>query len=169
MIKTWLVGLFYGLVLLTTLTPTLSAQVPSAEVAAVSAVLDGFHAAAARADEAGYFSLLAENAVFLGTDGTERWDKAAFRAFSHPYFAAGKGWTYTPRDRHVNLSRDGRVAWFDEMLDNASYGECRGSGVLEKGEDGWKIVQYNLSIPVPNDLSKDLVARILKAKKAPKP
>jgi ketosteroid isomerase-like protein len=156
------------------LTPPLAAQpgpadsAPSlAETAAISAVLDSFHAAAARADEEAYFALLAPNAVFLGTDATERWDKPAFRAFAHPYFAQGKGWTFTPRDRHVDLSRDGRVAWFDEQLDSATYGECRGSGALEKLDGGWKIVQYNLTIPMPNDLAKELVARIREAKKAP--
>jgi len=139
---------------------------PSTETAAVAAVLDAFHAAAARADEGAYFALLAPNAVFLGTDATERWNKAAFRAFAHPYFAAGKGWTYTPRDRHVDLSPDGRVAWFDELLDNASYGECRGSGVLQRTGDGWRIVQYNLAVPMPNALAKELVARIREAAKA---
>lgn len=157
-----------ALVLLTALPPALPAQTPpAAETAAISKVLDAFHAAAARADEEAYFALLAPNAVFLGTDPAERWDKASFRAFAHPYFAQGKGWTYTPRDRHVELSRDGRTAWFDEMLDNASYGECRGSGALEKADGGWKIVQYNLSVPMPNDLAKELVARIREAKKTP--
>ncbi|HKI02065.1 MAG TPA: nuclear transport factor 2 family protein [Thermoanaerobaculia bacterium] len=140
---------------------------PAGETAAAAKVLDAFHSAAARADGEAYFALLGPDAVFLGTDGTERWDKAAFQKFAQPYFAQGKGWTYTPRDRHVKLSRDGRIAWFDEMLDNESYGECRGSGVLEKTDAGWKIVQYNLSVPMPNDLSKELVARIREAKKAP--
>jgi ketosteroid isomerase-like protein len=145
--------------------------IPPGETAAVSKVLDAFHAAASRADEEAYFALLAPNAVFLGTDATERWDKAAFRAFAHPHFAQGKGWTFTPRDRHVDFSRDGRVAWFDELLDSASYGECRGSGVLEKVDGGWKIVQYHLTIPMPNDLAKEFVARIREAARqaAPKP
>ena len=142
---------------------------PPTEAAAVSTVLDAFHAAAARADEEAYFALLAPNAVFLGTDATERWDKAAFRTFAHPYFARGQGWTFTPRDRRVDFSRDGRTAWFDELLDSATYGECRGTGVLEKGDGGWKIVQYHLTIPMPNDLAKDFVARIREAKKAPPP
>jgi ketosteroid isomerase-like protein len=145
----------------------LSTASPSSETAAVSTVLDAFHSAASRADEEAYFALLAPNAVFLGTDATERWDKAAFRAFAHPYFSKGTGWTFTPRDRHVDFSRDGRVAWFDELLDSANYGECRGSGVLEKVDGGWKIVQYHLTIPMPNDLAKELVARIREAQKAP--
>lgn len=159
--------------LLSALTPaTLAASgdvAPAGELAAVAAVLDAFHAAAARADEEAYFALLAPNAVFLGTDATERWDKSAFRAFAHPYFAAGKGWAFTPRDRHVDFSRDGRVAWFDELLDSASYGECRGTGVLERGDDGWKITHYHLTIPMPNDLAKELVARIREAAKQAPP
>jgi len=131
---------------------------------AIEATIDAFHAAAAKADEKAYFDLLAPSGVFLGTDATERWDKAAFQAFAHPYFAKGTAWTFTPRDRHVNFSTDGRVAWFDELLDSASYGECRGSGVLEKIDGRWKVQQYNLSIPLPNDLAKEIVAKIRAAK-----
>jgi ketosteroid isomerase-like protein len=135
---------------------------------AVGAVLDAFHDAAARADETAYFDLLAPNAVFLGTDASERWDKAAFRAFAHPYFSQGKGWTFRPRDRHLEGSRAGGLMWFDEKLASASYGECRGSGVVERQGDGrWKITQYNLTIPIPNDLAKEFVARI-RAAGAPK-
>jgi len=133
----------------------------------VGRVLDDFHRAAAAADEARYFDLLADHAVFLGTDGSERWDKAAFRAFAHPHFAGGKGWTFTPRDRHVAFSADGNVAWFDEALDSASYGACRGSGVLERTKGAWKITQYNLSIPIPNHLADELVARIRAAPATP--
>ncbi len=126
----------------------------------IAAVLDDFHAAASEADEERYFGHLAPHAVFLGTDGTERWTKVELRAFAHPYFARGQGWTYHPRDRHVALSTDGATAWFDEMLDNDSYGECRGTGVLQRHTDGWKIEQYHLTIPIPNDLAKELVGRI---------
>lgn len=152
---------------LTAGTASLSAQA-SGEPTAVGAVLDAFHSAAAKADEEAYFALLAPNAVFLGTDATERWDKTAFRAFAHPYFSQGKGWTFKPRDRHIDLSRDGKVAWFDELLDSESYGECRGTGVLEKVDGGWKITQYHLTIPMPNDLAKEFVARIREAAKKPR-
>jgi ketosteroid isomerase-like protein len=146
------------------------AAAPSAEAGAVDKALDAFHTAASKADEEAYFALLAPNAVFLGTDATERWDKTAFRAFAHPHFSQGKGWTFKPRDRHVDFSQDGRVAWFDELLDSESYGECRGTGVLEKAANGgWKILQYNLTIPMPNDLADSLVAMIRAAKKAPAP
>jgi ketosteroid isomerase-like protein len=151
-----------------TATPAATAPSPPA-TEVVAKVIDAFHTAASKADEEAYFNLMAPNGVFLGTDATENWDKAAFRAFAHPHFSQGKGWTFTPRDRHVYLSRDGQVAWFDELLDSATYGECRGTGVLEKLDGQWKIAQYHLTIPMPNDLAKDLVARIREAKKAPAP
>jgi hypothetical protein len=116
-----------------------------------------------------YFDLLAPNAVFFGTDASERWDKEAFRAFAHPYFAQGKGWTFKPRDRHLDASRGGDVLWFDEMLDSESYGECRGNGrARAPARRGWKITQYHLTIPIPNDLAKDFVARI-RARTPPPP
>ncbi len=139
---------------------------PNSPTAAIEQTLDAFHAAAANADEEAYFGLLAPGGVFLGTDATERWDKAAFQTFAHPYFAKGTAWTFVPRNRHVDLSADGRVAWFDELLDSATYGECRGSGVLEKIEGAWKIRQYHLTIPVPNDLAKAVVAQIRAGKAA---
>lgn len=150
---------------------TTSLAAPSAaEAGAVGKTLDAFHTAASKADEEAYFGLLAPNAVFLGTDATERWDKAAFRTFARPHFSQGKGWTFKPRNRQIDFSQDGRVAWFDELLDSESYGECRGTGVLEKAADGsWKITQYHLTIPMPNDLAKDFVAKIREAKKAPAP
>lgn len=126
----------------------------------VNRVLDDWHKAAADADEQRYFGYAAPEFVFLGTDAGERWDLASFRAFAHPYFAKGKAWTFLPRDRHVQASAREDVAWFDEKLDSASYGECRGSGVLRQTADGWKIAQYNLTIPIPNDLAKTVVQMI---------
>jgi ketosteroid isomerase-like protein len=147
-------------------TPALSGEAPPGSAdsrVAVAWVLDTFHAAAARADEKAYFDLFAPEAVFLGTDATERWDRAAFQAFAHPYFAKGQGWTFKPRDRHIDLSARGDVAWFDELLDSESYGECRGTGVLERIGERWLVRQYHLTIPVPNDLAKEFVARIREA------
>jgi hypothetical protein len=49
---------------------------------------------------------------------------------------------------------------FDEMLENESYGTCRGSGVLVRTAAGWRIVQYNLSFLIPNDLAREITALI---------
>jgi len=135
---------------------------PQAEKAAVDQVLNSFHEAAAKADGKTYFSLFAEEGVFLGTDATERWSVEEFRKYAEPFFSKGKGWSYKSRVRHVDFSPDAKVAWFDELLDNANYGECRGSGVLRKTSNGWKISQYHLTIPVPNELADDVVTSIRK-------
>ncbi len=130
------------------------------ETARVHAVLDEFHAAASAADEERYFALLAPEAVFLGTDPGERWAGEEYRAFVHRYFSEGQGWTYTPSSRAVEIAADGKTAWFDERLENEWYGECRGTGVLQLHEGGWNIEQYNLAIPIPNELAAEIVARI---------
>lgn len=117
----------------------------------VARALDDFHDAAARADEPRYFAHFARDGVFLGTDATERWDVAAFRAFAHPHFAAGHGWTYRAQRRSIRLSRDGAVAWFDEDLLGDKVGPCRGSGVLVREAGTFRIAQYNLALTVPNE------------------
>lgn len=126
----------------------------------VAEVLDRFHRAAAEADAGTYFSLLADDAVYLGTDAGERWSVDELRAFARPYFDRGQGWTYVPTSRHVDLDEDRGTAWFDEMLENETYGTTRGTGVLTKTGDGWRIVQYHLTIPVPNEIAREVVERI---------
>jgi uncharacterized protein (TIGR02246 family) len=127
---------------------------------AVGAVLDAWHAAADAADEEKYFSYFAPDAVFLGTDANERWTRDEFRRFAHPYFAKGKGWSLKSVARWVTLAPDRKVAWFDEALATPHLGPCRGSGVLVATSAGWKIAQYNLSIPIPNDLVEEFKKRI---------
>jgi uncharacterized protein (TIGR02246 family) len=127
---------------------------------AVAETLDDFHAAASRADGKRYFSLFARDAVFLGTDATERWSVDDFKEYAEPFFSRGQGWTYVPTERHIRVRRNGRVAWFDERLHNEKYGEVRGSGVLVREDGRWRIAQYNLAFPVPNDLTEGLVERI---------
>jgi len=130
------------------------------EIALVHAVLDEFHAAASAAEEKAYFALLAPGAVFLGTDPGERWAGDDYRAFVHGYFSQGKGWTYEPSSRSVTIAEDGQTAWFDERLENEWYSECRGTGVLQLRGGEWRIEQYNLTIPIPNELAAEVVARI---------
>jgi ketosteroid isomerase-like protein len=126
----------------------------------ITNVLNSFHQAAADAQAKPYFNLLSQNAIFLGTDASERWSKEEFKAFVVPYFSKGTGWLYTPTKRNINLLKQGQVAFFDELLFNKIYGTCRGTGVLIKTDQGWKISQYNLSIPMPNGLAKALVKQI---------
>jgi hypothetical protein len=132
----------------------------------INKVLDTFHQAAADADQKLYFSLLDEQAVFLGTDGSERWTRKEFYDFVTPYFSKGRGWAYKSRQRNITLISTGingeQLAFFDELLDNSNYGECRGTGVVRLTSQGWKILQYNLSIPIPNGISSKVVDDIEK-------
>lgn len=126
----------------------------------VAAVLDQYHQAASRADAKTYLGLMADNSVFIGTDAKERWPKEAFTKFVEPYFNKGKGWTYVPKTRHIVITPDGNSAFFDELLDNEKYGECRSTGIVIKTPDGWKVAQYHLTFPMPNDIANDLIKQI---------
>jgi uncharacterized protein (TIGR02246 family) len=132
---------------------------PPPEEAAIAAVLDRLNAASTAADGPAYFALFTPDARFIGTDATERWSLPEFRAFAEPVFARGRGWTYTPSSRVITVApiECRCIAWFDEELDNAGYGQTRGSGVLRLTDDGWKIEQYVLSFAVPNDRAAAVV------------
>ncbi|HTL13407.1 MAG TPA: nuclear transport factor 2 family protein [Bdellovibrionota bacterium] len=143
--------------------PVHAAENPAVKV--VGETLDHFHQAASRADGKAYFDLFAPEGVFLGTDASERWTVEEFKKYAMPHFEKGKGWTYVPRNRHIDLAPGGKVAWFDELLDNKNYGVCRGSGVLRLIEGRWKVAQYHLTIPVPNELADTVVKMIAEKKK----
>ena len=139
--------------------PGLAATSNGAEEA-IGAVLDTFHSAASEADGELYFGLFTDDAVFIGTDVTERWSIGQFKAFAEPYFSKGQGWTYVPGERHVDILPGEGTAQFDELLSNESYGTCRGAGVLVLTPEGWRISQYCLTIPIPNELARDIVRLI---------
>ena len=128
--------------------------------ASINRLVDSWHEAAANADAGTYFDLLAADAVFLGTDASERWTKTEFEKSYRRHFEAGSAWTFRATERHIRISADGNTAWFDEKLHTEKMGEGRGSGVLLRTADGWKIAHYNLTIPIPNDLLPAFVEQI---------
>ncbi len=134
---------------------SVSAQ-ESAELQEINAVLDAYHAAAAVGDWSRYFELMSDEAVFLGTDASERWPKAEFQT----YAARSNGWVYDPVQRNIDLTPDGMSAWFDELLDSESYGTSRGTGILIKTNNGWRIAQYHLTFPIPNELVRQFTDQI---------
>ena len=131
------------------------------ETTIINTLLNNWHVAAAKADYNAYFDKIAADGRYLGTDAGENWGKEAFATFSKPYFDKGKAWDFKPLERHIYFSKDGKTAWFDELLDTWMK-VCRGSGVLEKEGKEWKIKHYVLSMTVPNEVSKDVIP--LKAK-----
>lgn len=123
----------------------------------INGVMNNWHLAASEANYENYFSKMDSLSVFIGTDASENWNKTEFANFSKPYFNKGKAWSFTTLERNIYINKDGTFAWFDELL-NTWMGTCRGSGVLEKKENNWKIKHYVLSVTIPNDDIQKVIA-----------
>lgn len=119
-------------------------------------LLNQWHEAAATANFKDYFSSFTEDAYFIGTDASERWNVAEFKAYAKPSFEVAPAWEFTPIQRNIELSADGNLAWFDEVLASDHLGVCRGSGVLVLEGNTWKIKHYVLSLIVPNKHAKEV-------------
>lgn len=118
--------------------------------AEINSLLDSWHKNAAEANFDAYFNAMSNTSIFIGTDASENWNLEAFKNYSKPYFDKGKAWSFTSIERNIFVDTGGEIAWFDELLDTWS-GVCRGSGVLKKTNNSWKIEHYVLSIAIPND------------------
>jgi ketosteroid isomerase-like protein len=122
----------------------------------INATLDAWHKAAGEAKFDVYFGMMTQDAVFIGTDATENWNRKAFEAFAKPYFDRGKAWNFTALERHIYFDKNGKTAWFDELL-NTQMKICRGSGVMVKVGKDWKVQHYVLSMTIPNDNTNEVV------------
>ena len=131
----------------------------------INAFVDAWHDAAARADDDAYFGAMTEDCVFIGTDATERWTRDQLRSWSEQFFERESAWVFVPKQRNITLSAVNDFAWFDERLDSPHMGEVRGTGVVTKTNDGWKILHYTLSFPVPNALADVVVEQIAEHQK----
>ncbi len=123
----------------------------------IHTTLEQWHKTASDANFDAYFSLMTEDAIFIGTDATENWSNTDFKAFAKPYFDKGKAWSFMTLERNIFTEDTSDLAWFDELLDT-QMGICRGSGVLQKTSNGWKIKHYVLSIAIPNANVKEITA-----------
>ena len=119
-------------------------------------LVDQWHKAASDANFKTYFELMTDDAIFIGTDANEYWNKQEFQNYAKPHFDKGKAWSFTALERHVYFDTAGKTAWFDELLDTQMK-ICRGSGVLVKVGNQWKIQHYVLSMTVPNETSKSVI------------
>lgn len=126
------------------------------EKEAISTILDAWHKSAAEANFKTYFDAMTDESVFIGTDASENWKYNEFKEFSKPYFDKGKAWSFTSVKRNIYIYKDSKVAWFDELLDTWM-GVCRGSGVLIKSENNWKVEHYVLSLTIPNDNINEVI------------
>lgn len=116
----------------------------------ITAMLDSFNLAAAAADYERYFNFFTEDASFNGTDATENWNKESFKVWAKPYFDKKTTWNFTALARNIYFGKNADIAWFDELL-NTQMKICRGSGVVVKQNNEWKVQQYVLSSTIPNN------------------
>ena len=134
----------------------LSAQNSETQKKEITYFLDQWHKAAAETNFDAYFSAMAEESIYIGTDATENWNKKQFQAFAKPYFDRGKAWSFNAIERNIYYSKDGKLVWFDELL-STQMKICRGSGVLVQENGQWKIKHYVLSMTIPNDTTDEVV------------
>lgn len=98
-----------------------------------------------------------ENIVIFGTDSDEKlmgWKQVKntflkqFENFEETYISV--------TDQNININCNGKTAWFSEILnynytttegDSRSFEGIRFTGVLEKRDGKWLIVQSHMSIP----------------------
>lgn len=124
----------------------------------VNAFVDAWHDDATHARMA-YFDKIAPDGVYIGTDKTELWHKDAFKAWARKYFERKSAWAFKATRRNVYTSGDGKIVWFDELLDT-QMGPCQASGVLRRTASGFEIEHYQLSMAVPNDIAKSVTQLI---------
>jgi ketosteroid isomerase-like protein len=127
----------------------------------INALLDGLHNDAHKGNYEAYFKRYTSDAVFLGTDKTERWTIKEFKAYAKPAFSDGHGWTYKVADR--NIEGEGNIRWFDEIVFNKKLGHCRGTGVVQLINGEWKIAHYALTMLIPNSIAKEVGSQSMAA------
>lgn len=116
----------------------------------LDSLVDSWHRAAAEADEDNFFGSMTPDAIYIGTDPTERWTRDEFQKWAGFAFDRESAWDFKVIERQTYMGDDRKMAWWDETLDTWM-GVCRGSGVAIYTTEGWKIKHYHLSVTVLND------------------
>ena len=143
-----------------TATACASGQPSDADFTArINAFVDAWHDDAAHARPA-FFDKIASDAIYIGTDKTERWGREAFREWARPAFARPVAWAFTPLHRNVQFSADRKFIWFDEQVRSSSMGILQASGVVRPTASSFEMVHYQLSIAVPNDVIPQVTGAI---------
>lgn len=122
----------------------------SQDFKALNTQIDQWHRDVAEYRLDDYFESMSEGFVFLGTAPGERWNKEQFLEFCQPYFEKKSTWDFKPSNRNWTIDEKRGYAWFDEDLDTWME-DCRGSGILRKEGEEWKIIYYNLTVLIENE------------------
>jgi uncharacterized protein (TIGR02246 family) len=97
-----------------------------------------------------------EEMAHIGTESSERWNGwQVLRNATDHQFENLTSYEVTIQDQLIRLSRNGDAAWFAHNQDatitsgdsTTEMNNARMTGVLEKRDHEWKIVQTHLSIP----------------------
>lgn len=124
----------------------------------INQFMDNWHLFAANADTL-FFEMMAPNGVYIGTDKTEIWKRDEFKKWAMPFFKRKSAWDFKAIKRNIYFSNDTKYAWFDEQLDTWM-GVCQSSGVLKRVGKTWQIEHYQLSVTLPNDITKDFIKMV---------
>ena len=120
-------------------------------------LIDQWHQAAAVGDSATFFGLMTKDAIYLGTDEKERWDRTSMGRDLGKYFNGKKAWNFIPYNRKYIALEDKKSILFDECL-RTWMGPCKATGKLTKVKGRWLISYYNLSVAVSNDVIKQYLS-----------
>ena len=153
------------LLILSLLIPLIAAAGES-DLDAIGQVIDDFHDAAAHGDKDRYLGHLTDDGVFMGTDEWERWPKhPEFTEYVGSRFQDGSGWKYKSVERTIRISNSADIAWFDEVIFSETTGRFRGTGVLSRQDNRWKIAHYAMSFLILNENWEEVVELTEKTKK----
>ena len=113
--------------------------------------LDAFVAAMLRRDMAGALALLSDDVVLFYSNGTAIWGKDAFAANMSAAWKMISDYTYKTTESKWVVQSDSvatviyTLAWSGKVNGNAIGGEGRGTRVLHRDAQGWRIAHEHLS------------------------
>ena len=148
-------SLFHILLLILAFTTSLFAQSKEAaqeeaQIETLNQFMNAWHLAAAEANAEDFFGSMREDAIYIGTDKTERWLRDDLRKWSAKAFERESAWKFVASERNWQIHLDQQFAICDELL-NTWMGPCRSTAVLTWEKDGWKIIHYQLSVTIDNE------------------
>ena len=106
-----------------------------------------------------------EDIILIGTDSDENlvgWEE--IRKAIRRQFGSFENTLISITDQEIKINKNGNTAWFSQMLnynfifnsEAMSFEGIRFTGVLEKREGQWRLVQGHLSIPVEVDIEEEM-------------
>lgn len=105
-----------------------------------------------------------EDIVLFGTEGDEQMiGITAIKKAMSKQFDEFENTLINISEQRIRISKDGNTAWFSEVLDynfiyhgeDMTFEGIRFTGVLEKREGKWQMVQGHLSVPYETPLGED--------------